>query len=340
MTGPLVTVVVPVYNGAGYLRESLDSIIAQRYAPLEILVLDDASTDETPAIIASYGDRIRSIRQAENLGQFGNVNAGIGLARGEHVAVFHADDVYDPDIVAREVEFLGRHPEVGAVFCLDRFIDATGREYGRLTLPSELETTTILEYPQLLDVLLRRKNRVLRAPGALVRRTVYDAVGVFNPHYRIASDLEMWLRIARHAPIGLLHEHLFSYRHFHGNLSHHYRHLRTTPDVFFELMDDQLAAWGRARVSTDALAAYEAHRGEELLMNAISHYIAGDVEAARRTLRRVHATTLLQSNAVQRIRLTILLCGLRVVVRLPRLEAVAAAFARRWYASAPPAIKT
>jgi GT2 family glycosyltransferase len=337
MTPALVTVVVPVYNGAAYLRPALDSIVGQRYRPLEIIVLDDASTDETPSIAGSFGDRVRVIRQARNLGQFANVNAGIALARGEFVAVFHADDLYDADILEREVAFLSEHPKVTAVFCLDKFIDAAGREYGRLALPPELCDTTVLDYPRLLEVLLRRKNRVLRAPGALVRREVYHAVGVFDPHYRIASDLEMWLRIARHGPIGLLHEHLFSYRHFHGNLSHHYRHLRTSPDVFFELMDDELAAWGRTRVSAGALAAYEAHRAEELLMNAVSQYIAGDVASARRTLDKVRVTTLWQTDAVQRARLTILLVGLRGLGHLPRVALVADAFARRWYPNAPPA---
>src|SRR5690242_131544 len=213
MSRALVTVVVPVYNGATYLRPALDSIVAQRYRPLDIIVLDDASTDDTPGILGSYGDRVRVISQARNLGQFANVNAGIALARGEFVAVFHADDLYDAEIIEREVAFLNEHRQVGAVFCLDRFIDAEGREYGRLTLPPELRDTAVLDYPQLLEVLLRRKNRVLRAPGALVRREVYQAVGVFDPRYRSASDLEMWLRIARRGPIGLLHEHLFSYRH-------------------------------------------------------------------------------------------------------------------------------
>ncbi len=143
---PLVSVIVPVYNGARYLRESLDSILRQSYASVEVIVMDDASADETPAIIASYGDRIRSVRQPANLGQFDNVNAGIGLARGELIAVYHADDVYEPHIVRREVEFLEAHPEVGAVFCLDVFVDQENREYGRLELPRDLRGHGVLTY--------------------------------------------------------------------------------------------------------------------------------------------------------------------------------------------------
>jgi glycosyltransferase involved in cell wall biosynthesis len=339
-SGPLVTVLVPVYNGAGHLRESLDSIVAIRYAPLEIIVLDDASTDETPAIVASYGDRVRSVRQPHNLGQFGNVNAGLALAGGEFVAVFHADDVYEPDIVAREVEFLQAHPEAGAVFCLDKFIDARGVEYGRLTLPPETQGVAVLDYTALLEVLLRRKNRILRAPGAMVRRSVYADVGGFDASYEIGADLEMWLRIARRYPLGLLHEHLFRYRHFHGNLSHHYRHLRTAPDVFFRIMDECLAGTGGTLVSRQAVAGFEAHRTEERLMNTVSHYIAGDLASARRTLAPLRTRTILGARTVQRSRLVMLLWLLRGLTRLPHVAAIGEAFRRRWYGSAPPVAPT
>src|SRR5262245_40453342 len=92
----LVSIVVPVYNGARYLRESLDSILGQTYPHTEVLVMDDASTDETPQVLASYGDRVRVHRQPWNRGIYGNANDGIALARGEYIAVYHGDDVYDP----------------------------------------------------------------------------------------------------------------------------------------------------------------------------------------------------------------------------------------------------
>ncbi len=98
---PLVSVIVPVYNGAKYLRESLDSILAQTHPNVEIVVVDDCSTDDTPRILESYGSVLRVLRQTRNRGQFASVNDALDIVRGEYVAVFHADDVYDPDIVAR-----------------------------------------------------------------------------------------------------------------------------------------------------------------------------------------------------------------------------------------------
>ena len=80
---PLVSIVVPVWNGEAHLRESLDSILAQTYPQLEVIVVDDASTDSTPEILASYGDRIRVHRQQSTRGIYGNANDGIALACGE-----------------------------------------------------------------------------------------------------------------------------------------------------------------------------------------------------------------------------------------------------------------
>lgn len=88
---PLVSIIVPVFNGERHLRESLDSILAQTYPRTDIIVMDDASTDATPQLVAEYGDRVSHHRQKRNKGQFANVNDGIALASGEFVAVYHSD---------------------------------------------------------------------------------------------------------------------------------------------------------------------------------------------------------------------------------------------------------
>src|SRR5919107_969036 len=100
--------------------------------------MDDGSTDATPAIATSYGSRVRYHRQPERPGIFANANDGIALANGDLIAVYHADDVYEPEIVEREVDYLRANPDVGAVFCTDVYIDAGGRPFGRLDLPPEL----------------------------------------------------------------------------------------------------------------------------------------------------------------------------------------------------------
>lgn len=332
---PLVSIVVPVYNGAAFLPASLGSILAQSHANIEVIVMDDASTDETPAVarelVSRHPDRARYVRQPANRGQFGNVNAGIALAAGEYVAVFHADDVYDPEIVAREVEFLERHPEVGAVFCLDRFLDADGREYDRLRLIPDIPPGVPLRFPQVLNALLAHKNRFLVGPSAMVRRIAYESVGVNRPEFGIASDLDMWVRIARAYPIAVLPEHLMGYRHFHGNSTQQYFALRTEEERFFAVMDACLAAGGRDHATAAALADYAAHRAEDRLMRAVNHYIRGSLREARALLGEIRAATIARSRRVQRWRLLVLVAGLRVAARLPRVPALARAMHRRWH---------
>jgi hypothetical protein len=334
---PLVSVIVPVYNGAKHLRESLDSILGQTYRNIQVIVMDDASSDETPEIIGSYGSRVQSVRHPANLGQFDNVNAGIGLARGELISVYHADDVYDTRIVECEVAFLQRHPEAGAVFCLDVFVEQNNREYGRLQLPGDLRGHGVLTYSQVVDGLLRYKNRFLVGPSAMVRARAYAEVGGYRAEpFGIAGDLEMWLRIARRYPLGVLEEYLLRYRHFHGNLSQHYFHLRTAPEKFFTVMDNELAQGARAVSTQAALEAYEGHRAEDDLRIAVTHYIRGDQAQARAGLGEIRARHLAKGRTLQRGRLLVLLLAFRLLVRLPRSETVASMFLRRWFAKVPP----
>ena len=332
-----MSVVLPVWNGAKYLRESLDSILAQTYEPMEVLVMDDASTDETPEILAWYGARIRVHRQKANRGIYDNVNDGIALARGELIAVYHADDVYRPTIIEREADFLREHPETGAVFCLDTFIDAEGREYGRLELPSGVPGGRPLDFSTVWNALLTYKNSFFVCPTSMVRAAVYRQVGGYRGAlYRDSADLDMWIRIARSFPVAVLPEHLMSYRHFHGGAAHRYQHLRTEPELHFAILDGYLEDGAREISRAPALRAHEAHRAEDRLFIAVARYIRGDLGEGRVALAQVHAATLARSSRVQRARLLLLLGILRVLCRLPRSRIVADAFYRRWHAGNEP----
>jgi len=334
---PLVSVLVPSYNGARFLREALDSILAQTYPHIEVLLLDDASVDDTEEIAASYGDRITYVRQPSNLGIYDNVNVGIALARGDLIATYHADDIYLPTIVEAQVAYLVEHPDVGAVFCADVFVDADGAEYGRMRLPDAVSGERPLDFATIFNTLLSYKNRFLVCPTAMVRTAVHRRVGVYDQaHYRNTADLEMWLRIAKSTPIGILESHLMRYRHFHGNSSQLYHRLRTAPENFFPIMDEYLEAGGRDIATTSALADYEAHRAEDALMRAMSSYIKAELRQGERILDDVRAAAFLASIRVQRWRLVVLLFGLRCLLRLPRIEWVARLMFERWHVKRPP----
>lgn len=336
---PLVSIVVPVWNGERHLRESLDSILGQTYPRLEVIAVDDASTDTTPAILASYGDRISVIRQPKTRGIYGNANDGIAVARGEFVGVFHADDVYRPEIVEREVDWLLAHGDAGVVFTSAVFIRADGSEFGRKVIPPEVGGGRPLEYATVLNALLSHKNAFLVCPTALVRMDVYRRLGAYrDAEFKNTSDLEMWLRIARSYRIGVLDDLLIDYRRGQGSSSENYHRLRTEQERFFTIMDIELDAnGGRAVATREALAAYEAHRAQDTLMRAVSHYVLGDREAATSVLQGARLTTLARSPRIQRARMISLATGLNVLVRLPRISAVARLFERRWHRRAVPA---
>ena len=330
--GAKVTILVPVFNGERYLSSSLDSILNQSYPNTEVIVLDDASTDRTPEILASYGDRIRTITQERNRGIYGNMNTGIESASGEYIAIYHSDDLYEPNIVTREVEFLSSHPEAGAVFCSDVFIDPDGAKTGQLELPAEIRGNQPLPYPTVLNTLLTYRNVFLRCPSCMVRADVYKAVGPYrDQQFRNTSDLEMYLRIARSYSIGVLEDHLFKYRWGHGNSGQRYRYLRTDEERYFTILDLYLNEGDREIASKKALAAFEAHRNEDRLMRVVSSYISDQRTDARALLAQVKPTEMIGNAQIQWARLLVLWASLTVLVRLPRLSLVADIFRRRWH---------
>ncbi|MDQ3605180.1 MAG: hypothetical protein M3418_03190, partial [Gemmatimonadota bacterium] len=228
-----------------------------------------------------------------------------------------------------------RYPEAGAVFASDIFVNAEGCEYARLKLPSEVRGNRPLDYATIVNALLIHKNTFLRCPGAMVRAAAYHEVGPYRIHYLNHADLDMWLRIAQRYPIGILEEHLFRYRHFHGNDTQRYQHLRTDPLLSFAVLGDHLADGARRVARPDALAAHEAHRAEDALMRSVSHYICGELAEARGTLREMRVGRLLGSGQVQRGRLLALWAGLELLCKLPRSATIAEAFYQRWHVKKP-----
>jgi GT2 family glycosyltransferase len=334
---PLVSILIPAHNAAQFVRETLDSVLAQTYKNLQIILLDDASSDSTAEIATEYADQVSYVRQQRNLGIYDNANVGIQLARGDLIAIYHADDIYLPTIVEAEVAYFEAHPEVGAVFCAHILADAKGREYGRMELPAEVRGGKLLDYRLVLNTMLAYKNRFLVCPSAMVRASVYRDVGLYcQERYRNTADLEMWLRIARHYPIAILESHLLKYRHFHGSSAQRYHYLRTSPENFFTIIDERLAMGDRKLATRASLISYEAHRSEDRLMAAISWYIKGELTKGRCALHEVQIGKIVRAPQVQRWRLLVIAAGLWVLLRLPRMEPVSRLMYRRWHVKRPP----
>src|SRR5690606_16515588 len=125
MTG-LVSVVIPAYNAAGLIGETIESILTQRYPSVEIIAVDDGSADATANVVEGFGSRVRLARQPNSGGCSSPRNHGLRLARGEYVTFFDADDLMLPDKLARQVQYLEAHPDVSMVLMDYRNFDKAG----------------------------------------------------------------------------------------------------------------------------------------------------------------------------------------------------------------------
>ncbi|HVA66582.1 MAG TPA: glycosyltransferase [Elusimicrobiota bacterium] len=273
MARKLVTIGIPVYNGERFLEETLRSILNQSYADLEILVSDNASTDRTPDIIRKFSDpRIVCRRANATIPGEENWNLLLKIARGDYVAVFHADDVYSSRIVEEEVRFLENHPEAGAVLTLMEFIDEAGRIRGRTSLPKTLAPNAPLNFSEVFHALMRHGNSFLGCPTAMARRSAYAAAGPFDyKNLGTSADLGMWLKFLERGSIGVLSERLVKYRVHATSGGSRYQAARTEPADFFKVMDKFENSPALKNPPDDAARRQHAfHRQRDCLRRAVN----------------------------------------------------------------------
>lgn len=199
-----VSVIIPTYNHAAYLREAVDSARRQTAPPFEIIVVDDGSTDETPRILAAYGDRIRTIRQ-ENQGVAAARNAGLAAARGDYVAFLDSDDIWNLRKLERQIARFESDPDLGLVHCGLQWIDALGAVTS--VSVAGLEGWVASD-------LLRLEREVIAAPGSsiMVPARVAREIGGFDPRLPPSEDWDFCYRVTTQYRIGYVREVLFSYR--------------------------------------------------------------------------------------------------------------------------------
>jgi glycosyltransferase involved in cell wall biosynthesis len=189
---PRVSVIVPVYNRPAYVREAVDSALAQDCpGGFEIVVVDDGSTDETPAVLASFGDKIRVVRQT-NGGVARARNAGFAAARGEYFALLDSDDLWMPGKLAAQVALLDAHPDAA-------FAHSDVEEFFESGPQTTWTRRPAVATGEVLRTLLRRN--VVHTMSVMLRRRSIEEVGDFDPRYPPCEDWDLWLRIAEHRPI-------------------------------------------------------------------------------------------------------------------------------------------
>lgn len=205
-----VSVVIPVYNQERYLGQAIDSVLGQTFRDLELIVVDDGSTDRTPDMIAGYGPRVRAIRQP-NGGNASALNHGIRESQGEWVAWLSSDDLWESEKLARQMAVVDADPSADLVYTGYHVIDPEGRVLETVTPPRPATRR------ELQMRLLR--HCFVNGSSVLVRRSAFDEVGPFDEADRMTSDFDLWLRmVPRHTFRGVP-EPLVRYRVHPGQLS-------------------------------------------------------------------------------------------------------------------------
>jgi glycosyltransferase involved in cell wall biosynthesis len=206
---PLVTVLIPSYNHEKFVGISIESLQKQTYKNLQIIIIDDCSTDDSVNKIKPYllDPRIQLITRTKNIGSSYSSNEGIALAKGKYFCMLSSDDVFVPEKIRMQVDLLEKDSRLGAVFSMAGFIDERGES---LELRSPFR---FFEYSR-HDWLNRLfyKGNCLCHPSIMIRTEAYKIVGGYEPMYRSLGDYYMWIKLLGQFEIKVLKDNLILFR--------------------------------------------------------------------------------------------------------------------------------
>ena len=264
---PTVTIVTPAYNQAEFLRDTIESVLSQDYPNIDYIVLDDGSTDETPNILAEYGDRFRWETHT-NMGQTATINKGWSMAKGEIVTWLNSDDTYLPGAVSKAVDFLVKNPDVGIVYGDTVTTEADGTPFGRSKpLPP-------FDYHAFIG---NWENTIVQ-PSSFIRKSVIEKVDHLDPKFYYFMDWDLWLRAGLHFKIAYIPEMLSTYR-FHAESKTVAQAKKAAPEL--EYMFERF--YSRTDLSPEVLALKKKARMNMYFLTA-GYYLRGDDRASARAM--------------------------------------------------------
>jgi glycosyltransferase involved in cell wall biosynthesis len=190
---PLVSVILPTYNRAARVAEAVDSVLCQEGPTFELIVVDDGSGDETPRVLAAYGDRLQVLRLTHG-GVSRARNRGVTASRGDLLAFLDSDDLWQPDKLATQVAFMEAHPELAICQTEETWV-----RHGRRVNPRQRHRKSAgMFFERSLELCLVSPSAVM------MRRSLFDAFGGFDESLPACEDYDLWLRIGCRHSIGLI----------------------------------------------------------------------------------------------------------------------------------------
>lgn len=184
---PIISVVIPVYNGEKTLKETIDSVLNQTFDDFELIVINDGSTDKTLEIISNIKDERLKVFSYPNAGLSASRNRGISLARGEYVSFIDADDLWTPDKLELQLKALQEHPQAAVAYSWTDCIDDSGKFLGKcnyLSFSGDVRANLLLI------------NFIDSGSNVLIRTEAFKKVGNFDESRKSCEDWDMWLRLA------------------------------------------------------------------------------------------------------------------------------------------------
>lgn len=206
---PIISIVMPVYNGQQFLTDAVESILAQSFPEFEFIIIDDGSTDSTFNLLQRFtGDtRIRLIKNPTNIGLSNSLNIGILLSNGKYIARMDADDISLSDRLQKQVEYMEGHPEVGVLGTNIAYIDDDGNFKGG-GRPKDKQ----LESPKVIEWLLLWRCCIYH-PTVMIRRAILEYTGItYDPSFEPSEDHDLWTKLSKHTLIAKLPQVLVYYR--------------------------------------------------------------------------------------------------------------------------------
>jgi len=245
---PLVCICIPCYNNQDTIHDTLNSIVRQDYDNLKIKVFDNASTDRSREIVYSFIDQghpIELYTREKNVSGEENFNTCIAEAEGDFCAIFHSDDVYEPEIISNQVAFLTDRLNCQAVSVHARVIDGSGQYTGDRMIPKELQNNVSKEIElsreELIELSFKYGN-FITCPSVLFRTDILkNYIKEFKgSRFKSSADLNVWLRVTEKGNFGFINRPLINYRLSSSSFSFNLARARTHDHDLFLVLDDFL----------------------------------------------------------------------------------------------------